>query len=179
MRESRCPMRESSVPKTRISVPDNYLTGNNCKSWMVRVIYSCKIFQFWVQTPNYKYIDMCRWSFFEVHWKIEKFKKKKLHHKPLGPFTKYVTLYSGILDPPPFVTQNRTNPYIFTEVRNKSLTPPGRTYFVNAPFDHQRNSILSKSTKNNKFKSRFQGNFPRPPIKLPSNYNSNANFLIS
>ncbi len=37
--------------------------------------------------------------------------------------------------PPPFVTQNRTNPYISTEVRNKSLTPPQkRTYFVNAPF---------------------------------------------
>jgi hypothetical protein len=28
--------------------------------------------------------------------------------------------------PPPFVTQNRTNPYMFTVDRNKSLTPPSK-----------------------------------------------------
>jgi hypothetical protein len=45
--------------------------------------------------------------------------------------------------PPPFVTQNRTNPYIFTEVRNNSLTPPQkRTYFVNAPKVKSENRLL-------------------------------------
>ncbi len=33
-------------------------------------------------------------------------------------------IFRDFWPPPPFVTQNRTNPYMFTVERNKSLTPP-------------------------------------------------------
>jgi hypothetical protein len=43
----------------------------------------------------------------------------------MGTSTYYVTRYSKISDPPSsLVTKNRTNLYVLTMVRNKSLTPP-------------------------------------------------------
>jgi hypothetical protein len=65
---------------------------------------------------------------------------------PLGSDHKIRTQFFEIFDLLPFslVTQNRINPYIFTEVRNKSLTPsPLKRYvFYESSFSKLFKSLI-------------------------------------
>jgi hypothetical protein len=61
--------------------------------------------------------------FFEGAENVSTFFDRKNFRMSMEAFTKYVCNFLRFLTPSSFVSQTRINPYIFTRVRNKSLTP--------------------------------------------------------